>query len=104
MENNENWKNTMEHPGIQTDPFASRPGIKKMNKHVYVWVFTLLLGGFGADRFLRGQTGLGILKLVTLGGFFVWKWIDFIIAVCKVYGGAFEDEENVIFINGEYAR
>ncbi len=41
---------------------------KRINKHVFVWVFTFLIGGLGVDRFVRGQIGLGVLKLLTGGG------------------------------------
>ena len=34
------------------------------------------LGHFGVDRFLLGQVLLGIIKLLTVGGFLVWWLID----------------------------
>ena len=44
---------------------------------ILAWV----LGGLGVDRFYTGHIVLGILKLVTGGGFFIWWLIDFIMAV-----------------------
>ncbi len=80
------------------------PVIKTMDKNVFTWVGTFLFGAFGVDRFMRGQVGLGILKLITIGGMGVWATIDFIVALTKVYGNAFSMEEDVTFINGKYAR
>jgi len=49
------------------------------------WLTTVLISFFvgflGIDRFYLGYTGLGVLKLITLGGFGVWALIDLILIV-----------------------
>jgi len=40
-------------------------------------IVSLLAGVFGIDRFMVGDTGLGIIKLLTCGGFYIWLIVDY---------------------------
>ena len=77
---------------------------KKYNKHLFCWLFAWLLGILGVDRFARGQVGLGIIKLLTIGGFGVWALIDWIICLVEVYGSDYKDVKEVTFVNGDYSK
>ena len=91
-------------------------GDRTINKHLFVWVGCFLFGGFGVDRFMRGQTGLGVFKLLLsllgwipfcLGTFAVSIWIlvDWIIAMVKAYGSAYGADENLTFDDmGNYLK
>ena len=42
-------------------------------------LLSIFVGGLGVDRFYLGYIGLGILKLVTMGGCGIWSLIDIIL-------------------------
>ncbi len=51
------------------------------------WTLTLVMsivfGSLGVDRFIMGHIGLGVLKLITFGGFGVWWLVDVILIATK---------------------
>jgi hypothetical protein len=61
------------------------PYARKMNKHIFTWMFSVFLGIYGVDRFVRGQVGLGMLKSLTFGGLGFWYLADAGIAIYKSY-------------------
>ncbi len=46
-------------------------------------VMSLLFGWTGVDRFMMGQVGWGLLKLVTCGGVMVWWLVDMILVATR---------------------
>ena len=68
-------------PPATTPPVAAAGG----KDWLVALLLSILVGWLGVDRFYLGYVGLGILKLVTCGGFGVWSIIDIIlIAMNKV--------------------
>ncbi len=45
-----------------------------------ILIISILVGSLGIDRFMLGDTGLGVLKLLTCGGIYVWWIVDMISA------------------------
>lgn len=60
-------------------PAQEVPGVFSSRSWVVALVLSVIVGSIGVDRFYVGHIGLGILKLITLGGFGVWWLIDLIL-------------------------
>jgi TM2 domain-containing membrane protein YozV len=43
-----------------------------------ILIFSILLGMWGIDRFVLGEAGLGVAKILTCGGCYVWWIIDMV--------------------------
>ncbi len=53
---------------------------------------------------MRGQIGLGVVKLLTAGGMGIWALIDWIIALTKAYGSAYGKDEDFVFVDGKCTK
>jgi hypothetical protein len=56
---------------------------------------------FGLDRCYMGQTILGVVKGVTLGGFGLWAFIDYVAIAINIFRK--EESISVLGFNGEFS-
>ena len=52
---------------------------------VVLLILSYVLGILGIDRMYLGCWGTGLLKLITLGGFGIWYFIDLILILINAY-------------------
>lgn len=72
-----------------SNPAPAAPAGESDKSYLTAWLFSYFLGIFGVDRFYLGYTGLGIAKLLTLGGCGIWALIDWIL----IFAGATKDAQ-----------
>lgn len=69
----------MSTDSIDVTTTPSSNGANPPRSFMTTWLFALLLGWLGVDRFYLGKIGTGVLKLLTFGGYGIWIIIDLIL-------------------------
>jgi hypothetical protein len=59
------------------------PGVFSDKEYLVALLFSIFLGYFGVERFYLGNVGIGIGKLLTLGGCGIWYLIDIILIATR---------------------
>ena len=77
--------------------YGDRRVARRFNKHLYTWLLSFLLGIYGVDRMVRGQIGLGLVKMLTFGGFGIWYLCDLVIAIIQSYAGPYRNSDYLDF-------
>lgn len=60
-------------------------------------IVSLLGGALGIDRFYIGDTGLGVAKLLTCGGLYVWMIIDWFLIMGATREKNFEMFQQAVY-------
>jgi TM2 domain-containing membrane protein YozV len=64
----------LERSHLQVQDFASM--IMVLKDPTIAIILSVLVGTFGVDRFYIGNIGMGVGKLLTCGGLYVWWIVD----------------------------
>lgn len=65
---------------VPEDRFNAVVSTVELKSPTTMLLIAWLVGEFGVDRFMLGQVGLGVVKLLTFGGCGIWWIIDMITA------------------------
>lgn len=65
-------------------------------------VISILAGYLGIDRFILGQTGLGVAKLLTCGGLGIWAIVDWFLIMNETREINFQMFTQAIHGSGAY--
>lgn len=57
------------------------------------FLLCFFFGVFGIHRFYAGKWGTGLVQLFTLGGLFIWSFVDLILIICGLFR---DDDGNLI--------
>ena len=64
-------------------------------------LFSLFGGCLGIDRFYIGDTGMGIGKLLTMGGCYIWAIIDLFLIMDDTRNKNYQIMMNAIMMHGQ---
>jgi len=59
-------------------------------------IVSLFAGSLGIDRFIIGDVGLGVAKLLTCGGFYIWTIVDWFMIMGRTREVNFEKLQQVM--------
>lgn len=94
----ENSSQQGQNPGqtpLSPNPWAGQaqpPQNVSDKNYLTTFLLSYFVGFLGVDRFYLGYTGLGLLKLFTLGGCGIWALIDVIMAIT----GSLKDKNGLV--------
>jgi TM2 domain-containing membrane protein YozV len=60
-------------------------------------IVSLIGGHFGIDRFIIGETGLGIAKLLTCGGLGIWTIVDWFLIMGRTREINMENLQRILY-------
>ena len=61
---------------LNADDGVAQAAFANLKSPTTMLIISILLGSYGIDRFMLGDTGLGVAKLLTCGGCGIWTIID----------------------------